>query len=410
MSSASAPKKRKLIPDFVPVVPINIGDEVNVLINEEGRNILIKGIVNFVSPCEWLITESKYAEFFDDPPNIDTVDLTSYPKFAEALTRLRVVMTLEQRKYILREMIEWDNSELPEGYKIFLKNAYMMIKRNQIISVVVKYKDLEPITLWYEAYNCNPVQFMPFVDGYGFSKKTLSNFPTIKEGVFHSDDVEKYGLLNTIFERNQNGPQVISSWITRGFLSTWLRKHDEVSRNLLHPFIGDEEFVKYIDIQQSKDFETLYAISITSTEDIETYRSSLFWIDTFEPIVSESIVASTTNFRTALLFHSIDKRPIQRVKKLIISSGVRFLDLSKFNLEEREILILPDIGKLLSLIPVKRGTYAITNDTIGPTSIKNLNTYRVTGGGITIVRNLKADKYRKSRRNIRRTINKTRRN
>ncbi len=410
MSAAVVP--RKLIPDFVPTVPINIGAEIDVPIQEDWvPYLLIKGNVKFVGPCEWFVTESKYAKFFDDPPNLDTIDLSAYPKFAEALTRLRAVMSIEQRKAILREMIEWDSSELPNGYKIFLKNAYLMIKKNQIISVLVKYKDLEPITLWYELYDCNPIGFIPvpFVDPYGRSKKTKSSFPTIRKGAFHPDDVEKYELLNAIFERNQLGPQTISSWITRGFLSTWLRKHDEVSRNLTHPFIGDEEFVKYIDAQQTKDFETLYSISNTSTEDIETYRSSLFWIDTFDPIESESIIATTTNFHTAFYFHMMDQRPIQRVKKLIISPGVRFVDLTKFNLDEQEVLILPEIGKKLHLTPVKRGTYAVTNKAIGARSIKNLNEYRVSGGGILVARNLKSNKSRKSHRKSQQNINKTRR-
>jgi hypothetical protein len=396
--ATAVPKPRPLIREPPPVIEINVGDEIDAPVYEEKVQNTVKGTVKYIGPCEWFVTESKYAEFFANPPNVDAIDTTAYPKFAEALSGLRTIMPLEDRKTILRKMSQWGTSELPPEYRPFLKDAHMMIKRNQILSVILNYKDQPPVTVWYEAHNCNPTTVVPFANGYG------GDFPTINDGKFDPQDLEKYALLSAIFERHQNGPQAITSWINHGFLSTWLRKRDEVLRNLTHPFVGDAEFANYIDAQQTKDLETLYAISQTSTEDFETYRSSLFWADTFEPMESRSILATTTNLFTVFMHDNPRSLPPTRIKKLIVTPGVRFLDLRKFNKREGEVLILPELGKILRLLPVKKGTYAVASTL--EERIKHVNEYRIVGEEPVATT---GNERRKARRFTRRAPRKTRR-
>jgi len=377
--------ERKIIPEPVPEQSLKVGDRIKVpLMFKFGKDEYIdsiSGTVKFAGDCSWFVTEAIYREFFEEPPAIDADVTSKYPKFGDALKELSAVMPLEARKAILRKMSHWDSSELPPDFHRVLKRAHGMVKRNQIIGVEVKYKANPPIVLWYEAHNCNPETIVSFAGEYGSSMETGTSAPVIEKGVFHPKDIEKYKDITSFFEKDPNAPQAITSWINHGFTSTWLRKRDEVLRNLAHPLIGDEEFAKYIDLQQTNDLNTFYAISETASDDLITYRFSYFWLDKGEKeiIKNSSILATTPSRVGAFTFGVADEAVTNRraVKKLIVSPGVRFVDLRKFN-DEGEIVILPEPGKPLILTPVHRGTYRIMNSSLGLRSIENVNEYRVT--------------------------------
>jgi ankyrin repeat protein len=232
-----------------------------------------------------------------------------------------------------------------------LIDCLLIMKPTQVIKV--KYTDYDTFG-YYVLHNCSCSN----IDTVKYIAEEFSLLSIIGLGIGKiseylpvlNADGSLTSTAHTLYTLQQTS--AINSWVTHGFLSTFLGRPEFVMSALMNPLVGNNDIIHYVERIMNKEFAQLCSAAKPLPHDIKVYRGSPYFKDytvTQRTVIPTSLIPAVAN--------SFGRN--RRAKIVIIPKGTSVIDLSLLNVREQEILIVPSSckDKKLTIMPIHLGGY-----------------------------------------------------